>query len=139
MSKIIGYCRVSIRTQLDGNSLEQQSLEIRSRYNNAIIIEDSTVVLKMIAKLNVVIAGLIAGFILVVTKIDCFCRTVTEGWRYVEELHRRGVIIHILNMGLVENCIQDRHRSSQPTRSRSHFTSKQHNPILCFRELYPAV
>lgn len=38
-----------------------------------------------------------------VTKLDRFCRTVTEGLRYVEELHRRGVIIHILNMGLVED------------------------------------
>ncbi|WP_218618649.1 recombinase family protein [Paenibacillus sp. P3E] len=38
-----------------------------------------------------------------VTKLDRFCRTVREGVRYVDELHRSGVIIYILNMGLVED------------------------------------
>lgn len=104
MSKIIGYCRVSTRTQLDGNSLEQQSLEIRSRYNNAFIIDEQYSGAKDDRpKFNLVIAGLNAGDILVVTKLDRFCRTVKEGLRYVEELHSRGVIIHILNMGLVED------------------------------------
>ncbi|MEK3686758.1 recombinase family protein [Paenibacillus sp. FSL R10-2736] len=104
MGKIIGYCRVSTRTQLDGNSLEQQSLEIRSRYNNAFIIEEQYSGAKDDRpKFNLVITGLNAGDILVVTKLDRFCRTVREGLRYVEELHSRGVIIHILNMGLVED------------------------------------
>ncbi|ULO06262.1 recombinase family protein [Paenibacillus sp. 19GGS1-52] len=104
MGKIIGYCRVSTRTQLDGNSLEQQSMEIRNRYNNAFIIEEQYSGAKEDRpKFNSVVAGLIAGDILVVTKLDRFCRTVTEGLRYVENLHRRGVIIHILNMGLVED------------------------------------
>ncbi|WP_151736736.1 recombinase family protein ['Paenibacillus yunnanensis' Narsing Rao et al. 2020] len=104
MGKIIGYCRVSTRTQLDGNSLEQQSLEIRSRYNNAFIIEEQYSGAKDDRpKFSSLIARLNAGDIVVVTKLDRFCRTVREGLRYVEELHRRGVIIHILNMGLVED------------------------------------
>lgn len=84
--------------------MEQQSLEIRSRYNNAFIIEEQYSGAKDDRpKFNLVITGLNAGDILVVTKLDRFCRTVREGLRYVEELHSRGVIIHILNMGLVED------------------------------------
>ena len=41
MSKIIGYCRVSTKGQLDGNSLEEQSTKILERYSNAEIIEES--------------------------------------------------------------------------------------------------
>lgn len=84
--------------------MEQQILEIRSRYNNAFIIEEQYSGAKEDRpKFNSVDASLIAGDILVVTKLDRFCRTVREGLRYVEELHRRGVIIYILNMGLVED------------------------------------
>lgn len=35
MNKIIGYCRVSSKGQLENNSLEQQEQEILSKYDNA--------------------------------------------------------------------------------------------------------
>lgn len=35
MSKILGYCRVSSKSQLDNNSLEQQEKEILNKYFNA--------------------------------------------------------------------------------------------------------
>lgn len=104
MSKIYGYCRVSTKGQLEGNSLEQQKEEILNRYENAEIIKESftgtttnrPVFNELISKLN-------KDDILVITKLDRFCRSAKEGLELVEELRERGVIIHILNMGLIED------------------------------------
>ena len=41
MSKIIGYCRVSTKGQLEGNSIEEQRKSIIERYSNAKIVEES--------------------------------------------------------------------------------------------------
>ena len=42
---------------------------------------------------------------LVVTKLDRFARTAIQGVQTVRELFDRGVKVHILNMGLVENTL----------------------------------
>ena len=39
------------------------------------------------------------------TKLGRFARTAIEGIQVVRELLERGVIVHILNMGLVENTL----------------------------------
>ncbi|MGG7099175.1 recombinase family protein [Clostridium sardiniense] len=43
------------------------------------------------------------GDILVVTKLDRFCRTVKEGLETIDILINRGIKIHILNMGIIED------------------------------------
>ena len=40
---------------------------------------------------------------LVVTKLDRFARTTKEGIEIVKELFDRGVKVHVLNMGLIED------------------------------------
>ena len=42
---------------------------------------------------------------LVITKLDRFARTAIQGVQTVRELFDRGVKVHILNMGLVENTL----------------------------------
>ena len=42
---------------------------------------------------------------LVVTQLDRFARTAIEGVQTVRSLFERGVKVHILNMGLVENTL----------------------------------
>ena len=104
MSKIYGYCRVSTKGQLEGNSLEQQREEILNRYENAEIIQESfTGTTTNRPVFNKLIDKLGKGDILVITKLDRFCRSAKEGLELVEELRKRGVIIHILNMGLIED------------------------------------
>lgn len=103
MSKIIGYCRVSTRGQLDGNSLEEQSKKILERYSNAEIIEESYSGAKDREIFNKVLSTLEIGDTLVVTKLDRFCRTTKEGLQYIDLLMGKGVKIHILNMGLIED------------------------------------
>ncbi len=102
MSKIIGYCRVSTKGQLDGNSIEEQSKQILDRYSNAIIIQESYSAAKERKIFNEIIKDLQKNNMLVVTKLDRFCRTTKEGLEYIDDLMARGIKIHILNMGLIE-------------------------------------
>ena len=46
-----------------------------------------------------------SGDTLVVTKLDRFARTVIEGVLTVRTLFERGVKVHILNIGLIENTL----------------------------------
>lgn len=103
-NKIYGYCRVSTKGQIENNSLDQQKEEIKSRYSNAICYgegytgktTDRPVFNKIIDKLNI-------GDTLVVTKLDRLCRSTKEGLEIIEILKNKGIRIHILNMGLIED------------------------------------
>ena len=44
-----------------------------------------------------------SGDTLKVTKLDRFARTAIEGIKKIDELMERGVSVHILNMGLIED------------------------------------
>lgn len=102
-NKVIGYARVSTRKQLDGNSLEQQLGFITNRYPNAIVYEESKSSIKERKVFNKVIEALNEGDTLVVTTLDRFCRTVKEGLDIIDLLMDKGIRIHILNMGLIED------------------------------------
>lgn len=108
MSKIIGYCRVSTKGQLDGNSLEEQSTKILERYSNAKIVEESYSGAKERPIFNKVLESLKSGDTLVVTKLDRFCRTTKEGLEFIDRLMDKGIKIHILNMGLIEDTAMGR-------------------------------
>lgn len=108
MSKIIGYCRVSTKGQLDGNSIEEQSTKILERYSNAKIVEESYSGVKERPIFNKVLESLKSGDTLVVTKLDRFCRTTKEGLEYIDRLMDKGIKIHILNMGLIEDTAMGR-------------------------------
>lgn len=101
--KMIGYVRVSTKGQLDGNSIEEQSIKILERYPTAKIVEESYSAAKEREIFNKVIQDLRKGDTLVVTKLDRFCRTTKEGLQYIDLLMDKGVKIHILNMGLIED------------------------------------
>lgn len=100
---IIGYCRVSTKGQLEGNSIEEQSSKILERYPNAKIVEESYSGAKERNIFNKVLEELQRDDLLVVTKLDRFCRTTKEGLQYIDMLMNKGVKIHILNMGLIED------------------------------------
>lgn len=100
---IIGYCRVSTKGQLDGNSIEEQSSKILERYSGAKIVEESYSGAKERDLFNKVLDELQSNDLLVVTKLDRFCRTTKEGLQYIDMLMNKDVKIHILNMGLIED------------------------------------
>lgn len=101
---IYGYCRVSTRGQVDGNSLEAQKEQILRDYPTAIIIEEQVSGAKAIRpKFNELMQRLEDGDMLVVTKLDRFARSLSQGNDTVNELLERGVRVNILNIGMLDN------------------------------------
>ena len=101
---IIGYCRVSSKMQLEGYGLEAQVEEIKGKYDNAIIYQEQYTGTKTDRPIfNKVIEELKEGDMLVVTKLDRLARNTVEGIQIVEELFKKGVSVHVLNVGLLEN------------------------------------
>ena len=109
MSKILGYCRVSTKGQLDNNSLEQQENEILKKYVNAEIIKEGyTGATVNRPELNKLMDQLQEGDLLVVTKLDRLARNTVEGIEIIENLFNKGVSVHVLNIGLLENTTMGR-------------------------------
>lgn len=101
---IIGYARVSTKGQLDGNSIEEQSTKIIEKYGDIKIYEESYSAKSTDRPIfNKVLEEVQQGDTLVVTKLDRFCRNVKEGLETIDMLMDKGVNIHILNMGLIED------------------------------------
>lgn len=98
-----GYCRVSTKGQLEGNSIEEQINKIKERYLDVEIIVESYSAAKERPKFNALLKCLREDDVLIVTKLDRFCRSTKEGLQYIDQLINSGVKIHILNMGLIED------------------------------------
>ena len=101
---IYGYCRVSSRNQLEGNSLEQQQQEILTKYPTAEIVEEQFTGKTTERPLfNELIEKLQDKDVLVVTKLDRFARSTQQGLDTINELLKRGVSVHVLNIGFMDN------------------------------------
>lgn len=99
-----GYGRVSTKGQeRDGNSLENQVKDLKAAGCDKIITEAYTGTKMDRPKFTKLLTQLKAGDTLVVCKLDRFARTAREGLEVVEDLMARGVSVHILNMGLIED------------------------------------
>ena len=98
-----GYTRVSTKGQLDGNSIEEQTNAIQAVYADAEIIIESYSGAKERPLFNHILESAQKDDYVIVTKLDRFCRSTKEGLEYIDLLMNKGVKIHILNMGLIEN------------------------------------
>ncbi|MGG0847903.1 recombinase family protein [Peribacillus simplex] len=94
-----GYARVSTLNQ----NLEAQIQELESVGCNKIFSEKFTGTKVDRPQFQELLVLLKEGDTLVVTKLDRFARSTTDAIETVKELFGRGVKIHILNMGLVED------------------------------------
>ena len=103
---IYGYARVSTATQgRDGNSLEDQVAALKKYGCQEIIQEAFTGKTMERPQFQRLLDALQEGDTLVVSKLDRFARTAIDGVQTVRELFERGVRVHILNMGLIENTL----------------------------------
>ena len=103
---IFGYARVSTATQgRDGNSLEEQVAALTAYGCQEIVQEAFTGKTMERPEFTRLLSRLNTNDTLVVTKLDRFARTAIEGVQTVRQLFDRGVKVHILNMGLVENTL----------------------------------
>ena len=103
---IYGYARVSTTGQSkDGNSLEDQTRALQQYGCQEIITEAFTGKTMERPQFQLLLKKLQPGDTLVVTKLDRFARTAIDGVATVRSLFDRGIRVHILNMGLVENTL----------------------------------
>lgn len=100
---IYGYARVSSKTQLKGNSLEEQREELHRNGCEKIIEEQFTGKTTVRPKLEKLLKQLQPGDTLIVCKLDRFARTVMEGVTTIRSLFNKDVRVHVLNVGLLEN------------------------------------
>lgn len=106
ISLIYGYARVSTAGQCrDGNSLEDQVAALENYGCQTIIQEAFSGKTMERPKFQKLLERLQPGDTLVVCKLDRFARTAIDGVQTVRSLFDRGIRVHILNMGLIENTL----------------------------------
>ena len=99
-----GYIRVSSKSQQDNTSLILQRQEVVAAGAEVVVEEVFTGgTIKDRPQFSNLIQELKSGDELIVTKLDRFARTVSEGSALAEELYARGVTLNILNMGKIEH------------------------------------
>lgn len=101
---IYGYARVSTRGQAkDGNSLEAQENALRSVGAIEIYADAFTGTKTHRPELDKLMAVMQSDDTMVVTKLDRIARSTTQGIELVQKLLDRGITVHVLNMGLLDN------------------------------------
>lgn len=101
---IYGYARVSSLGQAkDGNSLEAQCAVLKEHGCTEIYSEAFTGMTNARPEFEKLLARLVSGDTLIVAKLDRFSRSAVEGVTLIKELHERGIIVEILNMGRADN------------------------------------
>ena len=98
------YARVSTRKQSrEGNGLEEQIAKLKLAGYDELVVEEFTGSTTNRPQFDLLIQRLQKGDTLIVTKLDRFARTTAKGSALIRELLSRGVAVHILNMGLIDD------------------------------------
>ena len=101
---IYGYARVSTKGQArDGNSLEGQTNSLTEAGAVKIYYDSFTGTKIDRPEFDKLKAKLRPGDTLIVTKLDRFARSASQGSQMIEELIAKGVTVHVLNIGLMDN------------------------------------
>ena len=101
-----GYIRVSSKSQAENNSLAEQEQAILEKYPSTEIYREVYTAAKDFNNrvvFNELVDRLVSGDVLVVCKMDRFCRNVREGLNIIDSLLAKGVTVHILNLGVIDN------------------------------------
>ena len=104
MSKIYGYARVSTKGQAkDGNSLESQIETLKSNGAMEIYSDSFTGTKTDRPEFNKLLKILAPGDTLMVTKLDRFARSMSQGSELVDKIINKGIKVNILNIGMMDN------------------------------------
>lgn len=99
-----GYIRVSSKGQaLYGNSIEGQKEKLQEEGCDNYFCDIYTGTKIDRPELDKLLSIVKEGDVIIVTKLDRFARSVIEGCQLVLDLTKKGVSVHILNMGKVDN------------------------------------
>ena len=101
---IYGYARVSTKGQAkDGNSLEAQEKVLKEAGAAKIYTDAFTGTKTDRPEFDKLISEIQEGDTLVVTKLDRFARSMSQGSELVSELINKGIKVYILNIGVMDN------------------------------------
>lgn len=101
---IYGYARVSTKGQArDGNSLEGQTHSLTEAGAEKIFYDSFSGRKMERPEFDKLLSLLREGDKLIVTKLDRFARSAVQGSQMIEELIAKGVTVHVLNIGLMDN------------------------------------
>lgn len=103
-SMIYGYARVSTVSQ----ELDVQLQALESEGATVIYKEKFTGTKTDRPQLNELLSQLNEGDKLIVTKLDRLARNTKEGIEIIEQLFAKGVKVHVLNVGLLEDTTMGR-------------------------------
>ncbi len=101
---IYGYARVSTKGQeRDGNSLEAQEQVLRESGAQVIYTDSYTGTKLCRPELDKLMSKLTEGDTIIVTKFDRIARSVLHGSELITDLINKGVRVHVLNIGIIDN------------------------------------
>lgn len=101
---IFGYARVSTSGQArDGNSLDAQVLALQNAGAIKIFSDVFSGVKNERPQLDKLLKIIQSGDTLIITKLDRIARSLIQGIQLIEELNDKGVIIDVLNMGVIDS------------------------------------
>lgn len=99
-----GYIRVSSKGQAkDGNSLEAQEKAVRDAGARYIYTDVYTGTTTDRPELDKLLEEIDDGDTLIVTKLDRISRSVQQGISLIDNLLERGISVHVLNMGMMDD------------------------------------
>lgn len=101
---VYGYARVSTKGQAkDGNSLEAQEKALRESGANEIYVDAFTGTKTDRPEFDKLMDKIQKGDTLIVTKLDRFAKSMTQGSELVSDLIEKGIKVYILNIGVMDN------------------------------------
>lgn len=101
---IYGYARVSTSgQQRDGNSLEDQERKLKEHGASVVYADAFTGTKVERPEFQKLLSVLQPGDTLMATKLDRVSRSASQGIALVDMLLEKGVTVHILNMGVMDN------------------------------------
>ena len=104
MVLIFGYARVSTMSQaMEGNSLEFQINALKNAGAVKIFSDVFSGSTKNRPQLDKLLALIQPGDTLIITKLDRIARSLIQGIQLLESLSGNGVIVEVLNMGIIDS------------------------------------
>ena len=101
---IYGYARVStIGQRNDGNSLEEQERQLWENGARELYVDAFTGTKVERPEFKKLLSVVERGDTIIATKLDRVSRSAAQGIALVDELLAKGVTLHILNMGIMNN------------------------------------
>ena len=101
---VFGYARVSTNSQArDGNSLDAQIQALKQAGAVKIFSDVFSGSKNARPQLDKLLKVIQSGDKLIITKLDRIARSVIHGIQLIECLNNKGVIIDVLNMGIIDD------------------------------------